>query len=224
MECFIKKIFESRVDEQVHNKFVRFGKGRYEKRALLSLNKGVKVKVKGSFEYANDFVLLTASLSNVKFSGIILSKEPLNLENEKKKAGVYSYDIKSIESEKIKELKDKIYFFLLDVETPDLKLKIKKRLPKPSKSGAGKVDDKFCQLEASLKYWPKIKEAFFWDVPDCKKAKIEHEYKIKELIMPSKEKIEDFELLRLKTKRKGEIIRKAEIDGRQEVKECEFVA
>lgn len=219
MECFIKKIFRDEVDEDVHTKFVRFSKGIYKKRAVLSLQKSSKVKVKGSFEYANDFVLLVADLQNINFSGTILSKEHLDLEEEKKKSGVYSYNIE-INSEKIKDLKDRVYYFLLDVNTEEIKLKIKKKLPKPGKSEEGKVDDSFCVLEADLKFWSKIKETFFWDVPDCKKCKIEHMYEIKELIMPEREK--DFEKIRLLSKRKGKIIRKLEIDKREQIKEKEF--
>jgi hypothetical protein len=216
MECFIKKIFEERPDEGVSRKFVRFGRGRYEERAVLSLQKTSKLKLKGGFEYANDFVLLVSELVDARFSGIVLSRNKIDLENEKKKNGIYSYDVSEIRSEKIREIADKSYHLLLDTETPEIKLKIKKRLPKPGKGG----NDKFCQLEASLKFWPQIKEAFFWDVPECRKVKVEHMYDIRELIMPQDEK--DFELLRLKTKRKGRIIRKLEIDGREEVREKEF--
>lgn len=221
MECFIKKVFEGKEDETTHRQFVRFGKGSYEKRAVLSLHKTSKVKVKGSFEYANDFVLLAAELADINFSGIILSKEKLDLENERRKAGLYTYDVENIEGSKIKGIADTVYYLLLDAETPELKLKIKKKLPKPGKSGE-KVDDKFCSLEAPIKFYPQIKESFFWDVPECKKCKAEHIYEITDLEIPKNEK--DFAVIREKTKRKGKLIRKLEIDGRQEVKEKGFVA
>lgn len=220
MQSFIKKIFENKADEQVHGQFVRFGKGSYEKRAVISLHKTSKVKLKGSFEYANDFVLLVAELVDANFSGIILSKEHLDLGGEKKKAGSYSYDVENIDSSKVKEIADKVYCMLLNVETPEIKLKIKKKLPKPGKSGE-KVDNKFCVLEAPIKFYPQIKEAFFWDA-DGKKLKAEHVYQISELIMPEGEK--DFTVIREKTKRKGKIIRKLEIDKREQVKEKEFAA
>ena len=41
------------------------------------------------------------------------------------------------------------------------------------------IDDKFCQLEADLKFWPQIKEAFM--LPECKKAKISHTFLIEEI-------------------------------------------
>jgi len=85
MGCFIKKIFQENINEQVHRQFVRFGKGKYTKRAVISMQKTSMIKVKSSFEYANDFVELVSELGNFIFSGIITSKESLNLENELEK-------------------------------------------------------------------------------------------------------------------------------------------
>jgi len=223
MKCFIKKIFNGEIDDKIHGQFVRFGKGDYSGRAAINLQKTSKIKVKGSFEYANDFVLLASELADMKFSGIILSREKLELENEKKKAGIFSYNVSDIGNSKIDEIKDKIYFMLLDGEGEGVVLKMKKKLPKPGKSGEKKIDFKFCQLEADLKYWDKIREAFFWDVGlDVKKVKISHEYKITDLIVPKDEK--DFEQIRIKTKRKGKIIRKTEVDKKEGVVEAGFEA
>jgi|SRR3989344_5970429 len=218
MECFIKKIFLDRVDEQVHNKFVRFGKGKYENRAVLSLNKSNKIKLKGSFEYANDFVLFVSEFQ-ANFSGVILSKEKLDLENEKLKNGLYVYEVSDLTKEKVKEISDKTYYILLDAEAEGLSLKIKKKLPKPGKSRDLKIDGKFCVLEADLRYYPQVKEAFFWDV-EGKRIKVSHDYIINELKIPENEK--NLELIRLKTKRKGKIIRKIEVDGNKLEKEKDF--
>ena len=148
MDCFIKKIFQDKIDEQVHNQFVRFGRGRYGGRAILVLKKGKKIKLSGSFEYSNDFVLF-ASDFNVRFSGIILSKEKLDFPNEKKKSNLFVYEVKDLEGKEIKDIAKKAYYMLLDAEG-EVDLKIKKRLPKPGKSGEMKIDDKFCVLEAEL--------------------------------------------------------------------------
>jgi len=222
MDCFIKKVFLGKVDRQVHSQFVRFGRGVYEGRAVISLHKTKKIKLRGSFEFANDFVDLVAGLGNFKFSGIIMSREKLDFGGEKKKSGIYIYEVKDLDSEQIKEIKDKIYFMLLDSDNEDLKLKIKKNLPKPGKSGEAKINDKFCQLDADLKYYEKIKDAFFWDVGDCKKVKAEHVVEISEIILPIGEK--DFEKLRLLAKKKGRIIRKLIIDKKEKKVEKEFEA
>jgi hypothetical protein len=219
MECFIKKIWQGK-GEEAHNYFVRFSKGKFENRAVLNLQKSEKIKLRGSYEWANDFVKIISELADVKFSGIILSKENLELENKKKKSGINEYGVSDISSEKIKELKDKAYAMLLDAESSDLSLKMKKKLPKPGKSGGGKVDDKFCQLEADLKFWPQIKEAFM--LPECKKAKISHTFLIEEIILPQGEK--DFAKIRELARRKGKIIRKMEIDGKESQEEKSFEA
>lgn len=221
MDCFIKRIFLDRNDEQIHSQFIRFGKGIYNGRAALSLWITGKIKLGSSFEFANDFVNLAAEFP-CKFSGIITSKDKLGLTNEKLKSGVYSYEVVDIDSSKVREIADKTYFMLLDAYGSGINLKMKKKLPKPGKSGDSKIDDKFCVLEADLKYWNKIKESFFWDINDCKKAKIVHEYHITDLVMPKNEK--DFVKIRLLTKRKGKIKRKIDVDGQQRVLEKEFEA
>ena len=218
MECFVKKIFTGKMDEETHRQFVRFGRGKYEGRAVLSFMKNEKVKVKGSSEYANDFVELASELGDVKFSGIILSKEELNLQG-KKKAGIFEYEF-SGNSEDVRKIKDKAYGLLLDGEGQGISLKMKKKLPKPGKGGEGKVDDKFCQLEADIRYWGKIKEAFFWDISECKKARIVHAYNINDIVMPKGEK--DFDKIRILARRKGSIVRKIEIEGKVEEKSKEM--
>ena len=231
--CFIKKIFEKKQDEAVHAQFVRFGKGIYESRAVLSLMKTSKIKVKSSFEFANDFVRLVAGLaSKLKISGVALSKEDIsdlmskkNIKgnSETKKGGVFyenNIDEQEVDSEILVELAEKAYYLLLDVNDTGLNLKIKKKLPKPGK-GENKIDDKFCSLEADLKYWAQIKDFFFWDIPECSKSRIEHSYEINEIIIPENEK--DPEKIRLNAKRKGKLKRKIKIGKDQEsLKECEF--
>ena len=221
MESFIKKIFLGKIDKQTHSQFVRFGKGVYRGRALISINRTSSIKVKASSEYANELVELAAEISELKFSGKITSQESLGLENEGRKQGLYVYEVLSINSKKIQEIKEKVYYMLLDAENNEIILKIKKKLPKPGKGGEAKMDDRFCILECDLKYWEKIKEAFFWDV-DGKKIKISHVYNISEIVIPEGEK--DFNQVRLKAKRKGRIIRNLNIDDREETKEIGFEA
>jgi hypothetical protein len=221
MDCFIKKVWQNK--EGVHAYFIRFSRGHFKNRAVLNLQKTTRIKLKGSFEWANDFVRIASELADIKFSGIILNKEELPELAEfpkKKKTGIIQYEIPNISSEKIKQIEEKAYCMLLDGETPDLTLKMKKKLPKPGKSNEKKADDKFCQLEADLKYWPQIKEAFM--LPECKKCKINHAFIIEELILPEGEK--DFVKIRELTKRKGKIIRNLEIDKQETKEEKDFVA
>lgn len=218
---FIKKAFLGKSDESVHGQFIRFGKGEYRKRAIISLWKTEKIKVKGSFEFANDFVLFVAGLENVSFNGNILSKEPIEGLSGKKKEGKYIYEIENIGNSQIKNLSNKVYCFLLNVDGPGIKLRIKGKLPKPGKD-EDKVDEKFCQLELDEKYYNSIKEDFFWDLPDGKKITIEHKFIIKEITIPKGET--DYARIREIANRKGRIIRLANVDGKEIRKEAEFEA
>lgn len=219
MDCFIKKIWQGN-GECVHNYFIRFGKGKFDGRAVLFLQKASNVKLRGSFEWATDFANLVAELVPANFSGVLLSKQNIpELGSGKPKSGIFQYDILA-DSQKILGLKDKAYCMMLDAEGPGISLKMKKKLPKPGKSGEAKVDDKFCVLEADIKYWQMIKEAFM--LPECRKARISHTYIIEEIILPQGET--DFAKMRELAKRKGKILRKMEIDGNISSEEKSFEA
>jgi len=212
MQSFLKKVLNQKGDEESHRYFVRFGKGQYNRRFLISLNRGAKIKIKASFELANDLVKFVDENKEVKFSGAILSKEKIAGKEGKKKKGLLAYEISN---SSIKEFEN-AYNYLLDVNDSDIVLKIKKSLPKPGKNEE-KIDDKFCSLEIDTKYWPALKEAFFWDVPECKKAEIEHNLNISEIVMPKNEK--DPVKIRELAKRKGIIVRKILCDGKEQKKE-----
>lgn len=217
MESFVKKVFENKSDKDCHRYFVRFGRGVYKKRFLISLNKGSIIKIRASFEFANDFVRFVKENKDVKFSGSILMKDKVYEKYGKKKRGVFVYEVSE---SNIDEFKD-AYYYLLNANSGDIVLKIKKSLQKPGKD-ADKIDNKFCVFDLDIKYWPKVKEAFFWDVLDSvKKVKIEHELQITDIELPIN--IDDPEKMRELAKRKGRIIRKISFDGKEEVREKEFV-
>lgn len=230
---FIKKLVEKKVDDEVHRQFIRFGKGEFGGRFLLSLWKASNIKIKTSFEFANDLVALCASFGDCKISGIILSKEDIskimstnNIEgdSETKRGGLYyqnNINSQNITKEKLAELEKASYFALLDLEGDGFKLKIKKKLPKPGKAEE-KIDDKFCQLEADERYYHKIKEDLFWDAPESKKISITHHLSIKDIIQPKGET--DYAKIREMAKRKGKITRKISADGKDQTKEFDFEA
>ncbi len=230
---FVKKLVEKKIDDKVHKQFIRFGKGEYHGRFLLSLRKAKMIKTKTSFEFANDLVLLVSGFGNCMVSGIALSKNNIsdvmsknNIEgnSETKKGGLYyENDIpnQKMTGEQLRILEENSYFSLLDVEGEGFKLKIKKKLPKPGKS-EDKIDDKFCQLEADEKFYSKLKEDLFWDVPDAKKISVKHSVIVSGIISPEGEK--DFAKIREIAKRKGKIIRIIDIDGKEIKKEIDFEA
>ncbi len=215
MESFLKSIAEKRRDEESHKYFIRFGKGRFNRRFLISLDKGSKIKIRASFELANDLVKFVNENKYLKFSGKVLTKSKEAGKKGRKKAGVFVYEI---ENSDINEFEN-AYYYLLDVSDSELVLKIKKSLPKPGKN-ENKIDDHFCSLDSDLKFWPKLKDAFFWDIPECKKAVIEHDLIINEIEIPKGEK--DPMKIRENAKRKGKLIRRINADGREIVKEYEL--
>ncbi|MGB9707779.1 MAG: hypothetical protein ACPLXC_00395 [Candidatus Pacearchaeota archaeon] len=223
---FIKKLFENKIDETVHKQFVRFGKGTYGLRAIMNVTRQTdKIKISSTFELANDFVEFIATLApRFSVSGIVLSKDKMEGFEFRKKAGILACEIqKEMSNIELKELAAKSYATLLDCNMPGVSLKIKKTLPKPSKSGEGKVNDKFCVLELDKKFSSQVHKEFLFDLPqEFKKARIEHTYIIKDIIMPQGEK--DFEKIRILAKRKGTIVRKIIVDSKEIVKEKEFVA
>lgn len=218
MESFIKKIISKNIDAESKRYFLRFGKGNYRGRFLLSFDKGAdKVKVRGSYEMANNFVKFVNEIKeNGKFSGKIFMKDKVPGKIGRKKAGVFAYEVSDCN---ISEYPN-AYYYLLDTENPGITLKIKKSLPKPGQDEQ-KIDDKFCSMDLDLKYLQQVKEAFFWDVPECKKALVEHEIIVNAVEMPKGEK--DPVKIRENSIRKGKIIRKINIDGKDIVKEHELV-
>jgi hypothetical protein len=107
------------------------------------------------------------------------------------------------------------YYYLLDTNDSEITLKIKKALPKPGKDEE-KIDDAFCSLDLDLKYWSQVREKFFWDVPEGKKAEIEHTLLINEIVFPKEEK--DPVKIRELAKRKGALIRKMNVDRKEIIK------
>ena len=111
-------------------------------------------------------------------------------------------------------------FFALSFEIGKDKLKIKPKAPKASKGKKGeepKAD--FCKL---ITFDKELGSGFVFEKNDFKDAVINHTFIIDSLILPEGEK--DFAKIREIAKRKGKIIRKAEIDGKKVVTEKEFEA
>ncbi|MEK6889123.1 MAG: hypothetical protein AABW80_03380 [Nanoarchaeota archaeon] len=212
MESFLKKTLEGKEDEESHRYFVRFGKGNYGRRFLISYNKGKNIKIKGSFEWVSDFARFVNELTEVKFTGKIMSKDNIAGRDGRKKGSSYVYEVSQV------SLLDypNAYCYLLDAEMEGIKLKTKKALPKPGKN-AEKVDGGFCVMELDAKYWQKAREAFFWDVNEGKKCLIEHTLIVEQIEIPKNEK--DLVKVRENAIRVGKIIRKINIDGKNIDKE-----
>lgn len=215
---FIKQIFEGKTDDYVHEKFVRYGKGEYE-RALINVKRTSKnIKVKTSYDLSNDmfricldFLKGSADVSGKIIAGFDLQNK-LGLEAEYTKRGkLHTAELKcKLSKEELEKIWDnfKLEFILLNIKGDNVELKCGKSLPKPG----GSIKCDFCKASLPAEA---LKE---FDLNDkIGEANITHVYVINELAVP-KEYENDFEKARIHAKRKGFLIRKAVVDGKEEEK------
>jgi len=229
---FINKIFENKIDEEVHLQFQKFSRGEFKNRALIEVKKSKeKYTIKTSSEFANGFVKTLAEKlgeEKTKVIGAIISTsdltEKLNFKEKKQFQGVKRYLIENeMSGLEILKLLEKFpkSFFALSFETENYVLKIKPKAPKSGKPGKGDKKPKpdFCKLITTDS---ELGKSFVFEKFDFKKAEIIHDFFIKEIIIPENEK--DYSKIRELAKRKGKIIRKAIIDEKEFNSEREFEA
>ncbi|RLG12357.1 hypothetical protein DRN73_02935 [Candidatus Pacearchaeota archaeon] len=234
---FIKKIFEKKIDNKVHLQFQKFSKGEFINRALIKAkNSKGKYSISTSSEFANELVRIVAEKlgsAKTEVKGAVIStidlKGKLDFKEIKQFQGVKRYIIdKEMSGEEIINLLNEFpkNFFALtfEAEKDETKLKIKPKAPKSGKPGKGKEEPKadFCNLKTKDQT---IAESFIFEKPDFKEAEINHTFIITDIIIPEELKnSKDFARIREEAKRKGEIIRKAKIDGKERIEEAEFEA
>lgn len=211
----IKQIFEKKIDDALHQRFIRFGKGEFE-RFLITIKKGKNLKIKTSYDFANDLVGLIAENidEDAAVKGSILANKDcqseLNFEIEdfKKKGKLFIATINTtLTKEQLRNLYEKFNsnFLLLNIDSIKFKLKCGKSLPKPGK----KLKDDFCSATLPLT----LLDEFAFDFShDFNEAKIVHRIVIDEIIVPEEYK-NDFEKARLMAKRKGTLTREIAFNG-----------
>jgi hypothetical protein len=232
---FIKKIVDEKTDELTHLQFQKFSRGEFTNRALIKAkqSKG-KFTINTSAEFANDLVRsLAKKLGGTKtnFTGVIVSTNDLtgelNFKSKSQFQGVKKYFIEGeMSGEEIIKLLDKFpkAFFALSFSAGDSQLKVKPKAPtsgkpKSAKEGDDKIKADFCKLTTMDK---DLGHSFVFEKPEFQEAEIVHTFKITEIIMPKGET--DFAKIREMAKRKGTIVRKTKIDGKEIIKEIGFEA
>jgi len=231
---FIKKIFKNQPDNSVHLQFQKFGKGEFRNRALINARKsGNKYTILTTAEFANELVREVAGKlggNKARVTGAIVStndlKEELDFKEIKQFQGVKRYIIdEEMDGDDILSLLEKFpkAFFALsfNCDKDSTSLKIKPKAPKSGKPGkkGEKIKPNFCKITTTDKM---LAEDFVFEVPDFKKAEIDHKFIINEIIQPEGET--DYARIRELAKRKGEIIREALIDGKEIRKKMDFEA
>lgn len=232
----IKKIFDKKIDEEVHSDFLKFGKGEYLDKYLIDAKKQKdKWTIKTGPEFANYFIrkLLENHTGLVKMKGVIITT--LKLDDEIgfpiKKVGNFQGVRKiEIDSEvspiEIINLMNKYprVFFALSFSVEGNELKIKAKAPKSGKPSTGgdkgaKAD--FCTLKTSN---DKIIQEMFFDFPSFNAISIRHTINISDIIYPNDVASLKPEEVRLQSKKKGILTRTTLIDGRTEISRVDFIA
>ncbi len=230
---FIRAIFENSANEEIHRQFRRFGKGIFENRAAVEINAGKQIKVKTTFEYANWFAGFLANTINNGChvtGGIITTKDlrgsSIEFVNIKQFAGVKTYMIDcEVKKEDllglIKNCPDAVFCLSFSTDYGALKTKVKS--PKSAKPGKedGKIKVDYCTF--TTKDIAFLKEFAFDVDAKFKSFSARHDFIINGILIPE-EYSNNPEMARAYARRKGKIIRKINVDGREIVKEREFEA
>jgi hypothetical protein len=238
---FIKKIFDKQPDEDVHLQFQKFSRGEFRNRALVKVkNSSGKYTITTTAEFANELVkTLAEKLGNekAKITGGIISTVNLKeipkyqtlLANAtvKQFQGVKNYAIEvEMAGKEIIEIINAFpkAFFALSFSVGDSALKIKAKAPKsakPKNKDEAPAPD-FCKLTTED---VTLAKSFFWEKSDFKLAEIYHDFFIEEIVVPDEIKNEkDFAIVREKSHRKGRIVRRAIVDGKETKEEVKFEA
>ena len=230
---FIRKIAEGKSDAWAKRQLTRYGKGTYEQKAILHINKGKnKGSISSSFEFAPDlaYALAETIKGKVHVTGGMITTQKLD-EKEvgipfagmKQFAGVKTF---LIDTEMTKNQIQEIFgrypsaLILLSFKTDAGELKTKVKSPKSAKAGNKDEEEvpqaDFCKFKTTDMH---ILEDYAFDVPkDFTKVVIIHTFTITDLEIP-KEYEKDFALARLHAIRKGTLIREIHLGDKKIVKE-----
>lgn len=238
MENVIKKIFNGKKDDFVHDEFIKFSRGTFGNKYLLDGKKqSDKFSIKTGAEFTNFLVrsCLEKIDEDIEVTGVIVSTfdiragmggQVFNPEEEIKQfMGIKQLKVAGkISPGKIIEVMDKYprAFFALSFSGKDFNLKIKAKAPKsakPSTKGESEIRADFCSLKTNDKT---IVNDLFFDFPEFKEIRINHTLEISDIVLPKGEK--DPVKMRENAVRKGKIKRRIIVDGRIIQKEAGFEA
>ncbi len=237
MDGFINKIFNSVSDESVHLQFQKFSKGTFNDRALIRATKSAKgFSVTTGPEYANELVRAAAGklgdtktrvtgpiITTLKLKDLPAFHKLLAHITLKQFAGVRQHILDvELSGNEILEYMGKApdAFFALSFTAGDTVLKIKAKAPKSAKPSTSEKPAKadFCSFKTSDAAL--VKSFIIED--GWKTFEANHSYVITEIIMP--QGVTDPAEIRRLAKRKGKLVRKRIIDGKESVVEKEFTA
>jgi len=220
----IKNICQNNAGISEHLQFIRFSKGFFENRFYFKVKNGKKLKIFSGFENVNDLIKIIAENEKelLDIKGKVFSKKDFHkfFENKERKKGFFVGEInKSISHLEFKELYDlfKDEYLLLNIKSNKFSLKTNSSLHNPK----GTYKAKFAVLETSDIGC--IKDEFLFDIDkNFKEIEIKHDILVTEIIIPDQYK-DNPEEARINAKRKGKIVRKINLDGKEEQMEINFL-
>lgn len=226
MSNFIRGLVEEKNNEEVHNAFVRYSIGEFQREPfIVKLKK--EVVIYAGFEYLNFLHLFCAEnlKEDVEISGIIesvrdlseiLGKMGIKFSEERrfgKSGSKFALEKQKLAISSYKKLVQELFkeYLLFDVFYTGGGLKVKKKTtPK-----LGSPTDKFITVRLPIAFLKAVKEDYLFDVTgDFKEVTIEHKYNIKQINIDQKLLQKDANLARREALRKGEILRKVIVDGK----------
>lgn len=224
---YIKQVMSGEVEDWVHDRFVRYGRGEFEGPSLTVSKKVGGVKVSCSWDYVTAFAGILAETSrDVKIKGSVFAKRDISdvitdfftVSKEKKKKGVYSADVTGeLDADAFKGLMVMIpdATLLVDATSGKNNVKSKKKLPKPG----GKQNEKFASANFEDGLIDALRDEFLFDVKGkFTEVSVSHRYIIEDIIPP--EGVTDSSRIRLEATRKGKLERTVIVDGRKEKTVC----
>lgn len=226
----IKNIFDNKIDDWTHKKFVRYSVGTFPKEVFYLKISGKSINIQAGFEYLDCMFELFAKLAkaDVALKGVIVSTKDTEEELQgygiqilKKTGKKYTID-QTLPADKFKKFVEKFneYILLLALKSGEYSLSVKKSVPKP-----GKLQEKFLSAKFPIADLKAIKDEFLFDAKQDKfsSAEIKHTYIIDDIEI-SKQYENDPAMARIKAARKGKIVRKLIIDGRNTKSEIQMKA
>ncbi len=238
----MKKIFEGNIDGEVHSQFQKFSRGEFLDRAMIRIkNSKGKYAIVTTAEYAKDLIINFAErlgAEKTMVTGALISAldlEGFDYKEKKSAIGVRKYIIeKEMSGNELIELCEKVSkaFFGLSFRVGEDDLKIQVKSPKSAK-GAGspkkegektKID--FCKIK-TFDEGVVRQLVFDEEIKDFKQVEIKHDFIINEIVVSDeikKEYGDDFSKIREMALRKGKVIRRLVIDGKEIIKEKMFDA
>jgi hypothetical protein len=236
----INKLFVGKIDEEVHNDFVKFGKGLFNDKYLLEVKKqkGGIWSIKTSYEFANYLVRMAAmeelsSNNPLSVKGVVVSTRdlkkdlPFPISSIKQFAGVKQAIISAeLKPSDIIGALDKLpkAFFALTFKTKNSDLKVKAKAPKsakPSTKGEKAAVPDFCAIKTTNHA---IIHDLLFDIKekDFDSASIAHYLNIQRINVPKG--ITDPVQLREKATREGTIRRRVTLGTNTFEEDKTFVA